>query len=100
MALSNYSSPVAGQTSNPKPGGSELPQHAEHLNHLALVLNEQNNRLTSLLGKIFGPSPDERPAAEPEANGGVLHVAQFAARRISIEVERLQVLASRLENLA
>lgn len=75
-------------------------EHAKRLHALASTLEDCNGRLGRLADRLFGPIPTssshEKDASEPV---GVIHVATFAAERISREIERLNSNISRLEEL-
>lgn len=91
---------LAGQSVKPS---TTLEVHASTLNDLATDLASQTARLSRLLERLSGPelkTAESDPKSRPEPQSGVIHVSQFAAQRIRLEVNEIAELIGRLENLA
>ena len=91
-----------GMTQVPSPKQSPMDAHAEALSMLANKLIDANSRLNCALDRLRGPAPQtvpqqgqNTPATPPPS--GVLHVAQFGAERIRLEIEQLYGALGELE---
>jgi hypothetical protein len=83
-----------------KPAG-HLQKHADELAQIGAMFTQQNLRLAELINRVFGPAPEQKTQSSQQqlSPSGAVYVAQFAARQIGNEVERLRDLIARLEEL-
>lgn len=88
-----------GQSIAPKQ--TAMQEHAHRLHQLAANLSNCNARLGSILDRLHGPTPEATGNGEKNPDPtGALYIAQFGAERISIEIDRLNQLCNRLEQVA
>lgn len=91
-----------GSASAPTPSKQPaMAEHAQRLHNHADALLGSNTRLAAILDRMHGPQPEVANEAKGQSTPvGVLYVAQFGAEKIGIEIDRLQNLLSRLEQVA
>lgn len=104
MALAQRASgAIAGAGNGTPVGQTPAQEHANHLHALAEHLSAANGRLSDVLRRFVGESPDDMAKSTVDnavqAAGGVLHVAKFGAQRLAMEVERYTALTTRLEQI-
>lgn len=85
----------------PAPAVSPMARHAEVVHKLAEELQQLNNRLTNAIDRVVGPCPELASSSKdcPSPGQGTLLVAQFGAERISLGINQLAELITRLEGI-
>lgn len=91
---------VAGLAQGIPPKQPAIQEHANRLHDSAAQLADLNGRLSNILSRLHGPSPEDPNAAATPTPNGVLYVAQFGAEKINLEISKLSGLVSKLEQLA